>query len=282
MYFAEFLKRIEMPEEYSCELAEIAAAFPFDQYASFLDGLTRRDEGLAAYIGLRAQFSGEDTDARLFACILECARRQYSAYQSLHIPEEIYFDTMKCYSRFTRESKDKFGEYCFDRGGWAFRQLCLKVFRIGELEYELCHEEDQDHHCKPIHVHIPSDARLIPEKIDASLIQARAFINQYFPEYGACPMLCESWLLSPAIGNMLPENSHIRAFQQRFEVYRVVPDETGCLVWLFQAEAGANYETLKENTSLQRKAKAHLLVGGSIGSGYGIVKGGCFDEQIGI
>ncbi len=273
MDFSTFLRKIEMPKEFGNVLCEIAEELDSEQYVVYMEGLTHREQSLQSYIALRSQFSGDDTDPKLFVCMLECARNQYSAYQALGISEKVYFDTMKCFSRFVNESKENYGTYFFDRGGWAFRQLSLKVFRIGELEYELCADIDETFQKRPVHIHIPSDAKLNSASIDLSFAEAKKFLTCFFPEYADSPMLCETWMLSPVIGTMLPESSNIRAFQKHFEICHVVDEEIGCLLWLFQASADTPYETLKENTSLQRKAKAHLLAGGKIGSGCGIVKG---------
>ena len=49
-------------------------------------------------------------------------------------------------------------------------------------------------------MHIPSDSRLEPELVDASLAEARVFLEKVFPEYAQSPMTCHSWLLSPMLG----------------------------------------------------------------------------------
>ena len=45
----------------------------------------------------------------------------------------------------------------------------------------------------------------------------------------------------------------------------------GFLEWLFQSPETVRYEDLPEHTSLQKKAKALLLSGGTIGAGCGMI-----------
>ena len=53
------------------------------------------------------------------------------------IPEGIWLATMRCYPRFIAEHRRSYGRDGFDRGNWTVRQAGCRLFRIGELEYEL-------------------------------------------------------------------------------------------------------------------------------------------------
>ena len=203
----------------------------------------------------------------MLAAGLHTACRAWKQYRRKGISEQVFWDTMGCFSRFMEETRVRFGEYRFDRGWWTWRQLELRLFRLGQLEYELCGTGDD----LRVAMHIPSDADLSPEAVEASLAQARAFVAQFYPRWANTPFTCHSWLLSPALLPYLKPASHIRAFQSRFRIESTDTDEA-CLQWLFAAKPDATLETLPEDTSLRRAVKAHLLSGGAIGQSRGTLE----------
>ena len=72
---------------------------------------------------------------------------------------------------------------------------------------------------------------------------------------------------------LLPEQSHIRDFQDRFSIVQEDWEDMEYIEWLFQSPKGTGYQTLPAATSLQRNGKALLLAGGKIGSALGIMAG---------
>ena len=196
--------------------------------------------------------------------------RKYGAWRD--IPEEIWMETMKCFPRFISEHRRSYGRDGFDRYGWTTRQIGAKLFRIGELEYELTEDKEGR---KEIGLHIPSDAKLEAERMNASLEKADAFIRERFPEWAGAPKTCESWLLSPALKDLLPEGSRILRFQEAFELEETYPEDDAALEWVFYVAEGQRKELdisrLPENTSLQRKMKAMIMKGGKPGAGKGVL-----------
>ena len=181
-------------------------------------------------------------------------------YRKRGISDEIFLDTMGCFNRFVREHKESYGEYGFDRWWWTGRQLSMELFRIGALEYELAGGD--------IAVHIPSDADLSAAALDRSFADARVFFKEKLSESG--DFVCTSWLLSPELKKLLPEDSKILGFQRRFALEGFEESEE-YKVWLFKNPA-LPPENFPENTTLQRNAKAHILSGGKIGAGTGRIK----------
>ena len=221
-----------------------------------------------AYPALKMQFQDDSDNWKMLYCQLECARRTYSKYQEKNIPDKIYIDTMKCFSRFIKECKKKNGRAYFDRGWWTYRQLSMVLFRIGELEYQLetCGKE------KMVAIHIPSDADFYKDAVDCSLKLAKDFFERYYPEYAEAKYICDSWLLSPALKELLPEKSNIREFQKRFELVEEHKEDREFVEWLFQVLVDTCYEKLPEKTRLQKNVKKYLLSGGKIGSAYGVMR----------
>ncbi|MBQ1377069.1 MAG: family 20 glycosylhydrolase [Lachnospiraceae bacterium] len=196
--------------------------------------------------------------------------RENGAWRDL--PEDIWEATMACYPRFISEYRRSYGTDGFDRFFWTTRQRDAKLFRIGALEYEMITAENGD---PVISVHIPSDVELMPENLDLSMEKARAFFKEYFPEWADAPMVCESWLLSPLLKELLPESSHILMFQRAFDILETDPDSEDALEWVFHIAGGQRgsfkAEELKEDTSLQRKLKALYLKGIKPGAARGVL-----------
>lgn len=196
------------------------------------------------------------TDADGFAMLqvmLRAAEISRRKYRERGISEKIFADTMGCFSRFVREYKVCFGHYGFDRGFWTGRQLSLSLFRLGTLEFETNGA-----------VHIPSDADLSEAALDESFAKAREF----FPSVRFC---CDSWLLSPVLGELLPPDSRINRFRERFEIQSVDENNDGYKFWVFQ-NSNIRAEDFPERTSLQRAVKRHVLAGGKIGEAFGFLK----------
>ena len=193
--------------------------------------------------------------------------RKWGAWR--RFPEEVWLDTMKCYPRFISEHRRSYGFDGFDRGDWTVRQVSARLFRLGELEYELAEEEGG----RFISLHIPSDAKLEPARLNESLRAARAFLAEYFPDWADLPVLCESWLLSPRLREWLPADSRILRFRAAFDILQDDPEDDAALEWVFHVARGQRDALspagLPEETSLQRRMKADLLAGGKPGAARG-------------
>ena len=174
---------------------------------------------------------------------------------------------MGCFSRFAGEYKTIYGRYGFDRDFWTGRQLSLKLFRLGELEYEETVENGKN----AIYIHIPSDAALTEEKCRESVGAARRFFREHDEEYADAPYCCEFWLLSPALKKLLPDTSNIIRFQNLFSLQETDEESMEYMFWIFRRD-GKDPGALPEHTTLQKRAKQYLLGGGKIGSGKGVLK----------
>lgn len=218
---------------------------------------------------LKKMLAPDEHGIKMLMVMLNQAMLTSTGYRMLHLPDTIYFDTMKCFSRFVREHKDSYGFYGFDRDFWTIRQLSMKLFRIGALEYELVKRKTSASKAsKEIHIHIPSDASLQKEACTASLQAAGEFMKTYYPDYENAPYLCHSWLLAPALADLLPPASHILAFQSLFTIEEADPDDQEYIQWIFKNPKLSRKE-LPETTSLQRKVKQMMMDGHNLGSARG-------------
>lgn len=239
----KLLAEIEMPEEYALQIMDHAWA------------------KLPEYAGTSADSSGVGVSEICEHLLTALRNRKDGNWKD--IPHDIWIATMKCFTRFVREYKSSYGSYGFDRGFWTTRQMNAKLFRIGELEYEL--REDSG----VIDLHIPSDTRLQTPLLEDSVEQARRFLAQWFPGWADKPMECESWLLAPALKELLADTSHILQFQSMFEISSTNAEAMDVLEWVFGLAAGqqkdVNLQELPEKTSLQKRMKQYLLDGGHVG-----------------
>lgn len=262
----------------------------FESICKELEELKRKDtDAMTIMKQTYALMAPDDRQIKMLTYMLYGALGSYERYMKLGISEEIYFATMKCFTRFIEECHRKTGIYAFDRGWWTGRQVGLQIFRIGELEYEMTVWNNEN----VISIHIPSDVNLSQEKCIVSVKESKKFFATYFPEYSECKYICDCWLLSPTLKEILPETSNIINFQNMFEIVEFKPEGMGYVEWVFHQDAHEivpskpdengnvemryqkkelNMEEMPEYTSLQRKIKSHVLKGGSIGEGFGILK----------
>ncbi len=268
MDLRELYEKIELPLEMVEQLVQIEKEVSLTDVEPLLQEMLQKETAEKAYNKLSVYLKEDKGNMKMLYCQLECARRTYEKYKELQISDKIYIDTMKCFTRFANECKKRNGAYFFDRGWWTYRQISMKLFRIGALEYELCQKEKE----LMISMHIPSDGAFGKIQVDNSLKEAKKFLHQFYPLYDNAIFYCDSWLLSPALESLLSEESNILNFQKRFQITKVYEEANDFLEWLFQSPEDVAYEQLPEHTSLQRKAKQWVLDGKKIGVAYGILK----------
>ena len=264
----ELYRLISLPPEMIERLQEVEAATDLEGIEDTLRQMMDAKTAAAAYKSLESRLGEDEGHMAMLYCQLECARRIYGQYKEKGISQAVYVDTMKCFSRFIGECNKKNGWMFFDRGWWTYRQVSMSLFRIGTLEFEL----DKSGKEKAVAVHIPSDADLSERAVDSSLEQAGSFFRRYYPDYQYDKYICDSWLLSPVLQELLPRQSNIVRFQERFVITGRNEDEKEYIEWLFQVPVNTAYRKLPESTALQRKAKELLLAGGNIGTAYGFME----------
>lgn len=214
---------------------------------------------------LITESTGQDDDGmKILWEELNIAVQSFDEYQKREIPVGIFTDTMKFCTRFLKEYYKIYSCYHFIWGWWFPRQLALMEFRIGALEYEF-------YDGKYINIHIPSDADLTKGSVLKSVSQFKDFCRQYYPGWETKQIQCESWMLSPALKDLLKENSNILKFQELFEITETDYESMAVLDWVFPGYNKVS-EELPENTSLQANMKKYLLNGNNPGWTKGILK----------
>ena len=260
----QLCRKIRMPEEVTRTLTSLHQTLEEYPCQSFLMDESHWDEGLKQ---LKEALGEDPVGMKRLCCMLRCALKARDEYDRLGISEEIYVDTMAAFSRFVREHMDSYGTYGFDRGFWTTRQVSCKLFRIGQLEYELTTHDGKT----VVSLHIPTDVDLRPEVLRPSMKTGLAEFYRLFPEHRGKKVYCHSWLLSPLLKDFLPEGSNILRFQELFDMAPEGTPGNDVLLWVFKNPKlpKADYP---ENTSLQRKLKQFFLDGGQFVEGLGYLR----------
>lgn len=276
----ELCRLLCLPEEVQAQVLAFSREFDFSKVSDTLEKLFDPDTWETGLRELKGILGEDERGIGMLSCMLFCALKTHRRYQELGIGENIFIDTMKAFTRFVKEHRVSYGCYGFDREWWTVRQLSLKLFRIGELEYE-CSKSSPvslgasagEGGASPcIYLHIPSDARLLSPLLAASYRDAKQFFARFFPEYSSVELYCESWLLSPALKEALPESSNILKFQKAFLLQSIHPESDSYLEWVFKRRNRPVNEELPEDTSLQKNLKRYVLSGGKVGEGIGMLR----------
>lgn len=267
MNISDFCNEIKLQPEIKSHVLAFADSFDFEIVDKQLKDFLTYEKMKEAQIELQNILGDDKDNIKILACILKASVDAYELYKAKGICDEIYFATMKCYTRFIDETYKMTGRLYFDRYGWTARQAGCHLFRIGELEYEMKCLEDKT----VIGLHIPSDADFSPPAVDKSLENAKEFFAEHYPDLANSEYRCHSWLLDSQLKGLLSKNSNIINFQNRFEIFDEGEVGTDFIEWLFNTKS-TDYITLPENTSLQRNMKNHLLSGGVIRNSYGRLK----------
>lgn len=259
----ELCTAIRMPEPVSEEILAIAPRLDLEALRPMLEGLFRQQQWEEALEQLQKALGDDPRGMKMLTAMLLCTLKTREAYARQGIADPIFLATMDCFPRFVKEHMVSYGTYGFDREFWTVRQISGVLFRVGLLEFEL-REKD-------VSLHIPTGARLDPEAVTASLEAGKAFLSRHFPDWAEKPMTCHSWLLSPTLQELLPPDSGIRKFQDRFRVTPQEEENRDFIMWVFKHD-DLPLEQLPEDTSLQRILKAHLLAGKPFVDARGVLK----------
>ena len=270
MTLKEICTLIDLQPEMTSRVLAFADTSDVPSYLPLMNGFDRRETYNDAVSALKNALGKDEDNVKITACMLYKACVLHDTfYREKGIGDDIFRDTMACFTRFIGECVVKTGRVAFDREWWVPRQLSGVLFRVGVLEYELTADGEGQ---KCVSIHIPSGSDLTRENCVVSLHAAKAFLRQFFPAYADVTVCCHSWLLSDDLRANLPEGSRIRQFQDLFDRTPTGARGNGFILWLFQTDDTTHIEPLIAKTSLQKKMKDYLLRGGVLDDVKGVVK----------
>ncbi len=119
---------------------------------------------------------------------------------------------------------------------------------------------------KYISVHIPAGSGLTPESVAESYEKARNEFPSYFPEFEPKAFICFSWLMDPALSDLLGEHTNIAQFGKTFKRFTIGSDGRDPFIFVFtkHSDVRDHYEQLPQNTTLERKLRELYMDGGAI------------------
>lgn len=155
---------------------------------------------------------------------------------------------------------------------WESYFINLKIIEVGCLQYELVNIDPiTKKNDKCIKIHIPKNTKLDIESVKESLVKSKDEILKYFkldgPKY-----YCESWLLSKEVLDLLNDGSNILKFSKLFDIASGNNCINDILNFVYGKLKCGDYNTLHEDTYLQRKIKKELIKGVIIKIGIGKLK----------
>ena len=145
----------------------------------------------------------------------------------------------------------------FDDLQWSARLIRGNLIELGVLQYEVMHYIPpllEEHASKKlIKIHIPKSSQLNDIEVQNSLEQIDKVLARYYPELPPEELIyyTESWLLSPELLEILPEDSNIIKFQKHFEIIGLRENATDFIKFIINNEE-------RKNTILQAKIKGYL------------------------
>lgn len=119
-------------------------------------------------------------------------------------------------------------------------------------------------------VHIPRGSDLTDEKMTESFKEAFKITKERYPEFNPKTVHCSTWMLDPKLTQILGPNSKITGFINRYLKYPIISGGKELFGFVFPKNFDS-YESLPEDTSLQRKLKAMYINGEFIHAHAGFV-----------
>ena len=155
---------------------------------------------------------------------------------------------------------------------WASYFINLKIIEVGCLQYELVNIDSMTKkNDKCIKIHIPKNTKLDIESVKESLVKSKDEILKYF-KLDRQKYYCESWLLSKEVLELLNDGSNILKFSKLFDIASGNNCINDILNFVYGKLKCGDYNTLHEDTCLQRKIKKELIKGVIIKIGIGKLK----------
>ena len=119
-----------------------------------------------------------------------------------------------------------------------------------------------------LNVHIPAGEPLDHEKCLESFKMAEYFFEDDSKRH---IYMCDSWLLSPRLKEVLGEESNILKFQDMFEIVKVYETYPQAEQRVF-LDVKKDKQQYPEDTGLRKKLKKYLIEGKNPGIGVGIIE----------
>lgn len=225
---------------------------------------TAVSEATSALIGRLGSYSPEPIPAATtdpmawLTAFLRLTPAIVNWHHALQVPADITEATLADVGRNLAIHRRSHGEFGLETWDWLIPHYTGMMFALGRLNYMLHRtKETVEGVMLPGDwvpgIHIPESGPLTPAAVDASLVQARAFFAERFPEKPVSVAVCDSWLLDPFLSTHLATGTNIGSFVGRFTpLGQPHDDATAALYFVFRTRDLPMLPTLPRNSSLQR------------------------------
>ncbi|MBQ3093886.1 MAG: DUF5596 domain-containing protein [Clostridia bacterium] len=285
-YLQTFFKRFEyepydaqfLCDVYDCIMANEPAAAAFSEALALYRESDACDHErvlvLADQAALAADVHEYTAELLVYICMSEELEKRYI---QRGLPVEIFENSMLDLRYKLEECKAVKGVVGSFVAFWFAGFFDLTRFALGRLQFELIpfgeHYEKDGHVLTPdsrvINVHIPrTGTRLDEVACEEAYRRAASFFAEELGDEIA--FVCNSWLLYPAITEILPETSNIVRFMKRYDVFMSGVNKHKPDLWrLFDTEE-QHPDRLPADTTARRLFIKHIKEGGKLGWGYGV------------
>lgn len=147
---------------------------------------------------------------------------------------------------------------------WAIYFIRTKIIEIGSLQFEC----DSD---SVVKIHIPKNTDLNIFSVKESIKKATIEMKQIY-SMNSFKYICNSWLLSKQIYEIVDKNSNISKFYELFDVTEGEECINDILNFVYGMDQCEDYFLLPTNTTLQSNIKNELLNDRNFYLGLGILK----------
>ena len=197
-----------------------------------------------------------------------------------NIPDNIFYDSLDDINFRINRYYNIHGEYgvserdalwlrfiykgeIFDLGSLRFQKFHFSNAEIERSDYDYMPLSDEMKRRFPegepvINVHIQTNADLRPEKIDESFEMAHEFFTTYFPEHDYTVFTCRTWMLYPPTQDILPPDSNITSFANRFEIIATNHNTKQALDRIYETSDMEEIEQMEKHSSLAEVAYKNL------------------------
>ena len=118
--------------------------------------------------------------------------------------------------------------------------------------------------------HLPKGMDISKENVDEAFRTVKEIANQWYPDFEITALYCGSWLLDPALEDILGAESKIAAYGARFARYPLMSAGREVFNFVFPPNV-TELDALPENTRLERGLKKLYLNGGYIHAFAGVI-----------
>lgn len=213
--------------------------------------------------------------------VIMCAEGLKERYRKRKIDEAVFWDSMadlRCKLLECKKVKGVWGSFVT---GWFSGFFFMDRFALGRFQFEERGFEGDSYTSNGYTVnkgdtvynfHIPSLP--VPLSDEIRLDSYKRAYEFYKDRLCGKPIVfvCGSWLLYPEHINILPPQSNILKFMSDFDIYASREKEEFTDDWrVFDGYTSLPVADWPEDSSLRRAIKAHLLSGGKMGYGNGII-----------